>query len=78
MRHREGATPIREVAESTKIPKTKRGTHSSLPFPKIQSIFTSPVQLQWAVIAVLIAAVATFRLCELAAMRGLYFGFCVA
>jgi len=28
--------------------------------------------------AVLIAAVATFRLCELAAMRGLYFGFCAA
>lgn len=76
MRHHEGAMPAREGAESIKVPETKRGTHSALPFHMIRSIFTSPVQLQWAVMAALIAAVATFRLCELAAMRGLYFGFC--
>lgn len=76
MQHHQGATPKREGAEGNPANVTKRGPEKGLPLQKLLNILSSPVQLQWAVMATLIASAVSFRLCELAALRGVFFGLC--
>lgn len=72
----EGATPIREGAESSSVTHVNRGPQAGLPIKTLKNILAAPVQLQWTVMAVLTASAVTFRLCELAVMRGDFFGLC--
>ena len=78
---RTGATPSdcvegSEPSSRQKMRASSGPSNESSPEYPCTRIFTAPVEMRWAVMAVIVATVSTFRLCELAAQHGFYFGLC--